>query len=214
MGGESIKRELLQVCDSEPSSEGDEQRTAEVKRLIDELIQHNPIAKPLSASEFDGRWQEAYSSLGVRYARGRPLRGEFDLKQLSFGKLGSVPVQLDSVHQEVDRASCAYNNVIDFHHAETGTQGRVTMYGRFSVDGENPQRANVNFYAVQAMPVAGEDAAKWQESLGLGGDRRHDLRPPKLHSDVVYLDADTRINFGSVGGVYVLRQTPESPVSW
>jgi hypothetical protein len=30
---------------------------------------------------------------------------------------------------------------------------------------------------------------------------------------VVYLDADTRINIGSLGGLYVLRRLDEEPVS-
>jgi hypothetical protein len=38
----------------------------------------------------------------------------------------------------------------------------------------------------------------------------HDLTPPRLHSDVVYLDDDLRINIGSFGGLYVLRRSTDS----
>jgi len=31
-----------------------------------------------------------------------------------------------------------------------------------------------------------------------------EIKSPKLHSDIVYCDEDIRINFGSVGGIYVL----------
>ena len=46
-----------------------------------------------------------------------------------------------------------------------------------------------------------------------GESLREELKPPRLHSDIVYLDRDTRINLGSLGGFYVLRRLDEPSVS-
>ena len=40
-----------------------------------------------------------------------------------------------------------------------------------------------------------------------------ELKPPRLHSNVVYLDDTYRINIGSLGGLYVLRRLAEPAVS-
>ena len=53
-----------------------------------------------------------------------------------------------------------------------------------------------------------DDAVRVQFGLEAGYPLRHELKPMKLHSDVVYCDESMRINFGSMGGVYVLERLP------
>ena len=40
-----------------------------------------------------------------------------------------------------------------------------------------------------------------------------DMKPPKVSSDVIYLDDEIRINVGSVGGLYLLKRSGEQPFS-
>lgn len=209
----TAKQQLLDLCEQGAPDGDGERYAARVKALIDALVVHNPSPTPLTDRAFDGRWSEAYSSLGVRYARGRPLRGQFSLQKLSFGKLPDIPVQLESVHQEVDRDAAAYNNVIDFSANDGDSVGRLIMFGRFTAHEENPLRAVVDFNRVALRPLRPESESEWRTALGLSGDLEHEFKPPKLSSDVVYLDDEVRINFGSVGGVYVLRQTGDPSVS-
>ena len=39
------------------------------------------------------------------------------------------------------------------------------------------------------------------------------MKPPKLSSDVIYLDDALRINVGSLGGLYLLRRSDEPAIS-
>ena len=39
------------------------------------------------------------------------------------------------------------------------------------------------------------------------------MKPPRVSSDVVYLDDEMRINLGSLGGMYLLRRSAEPPFS-
>ena len=40
-----------------------------------------------------------------------------------------------------------------------------------------------------------------------------EMKPPRVSSDVVYLDDEIRINLGSLGGMYLLRRSTEPPFS-
>ena len=92
------------------------------------------------------------------------------------------------------------------------------MWGKYHIEPENPQRYIVDFYAIELVPPADVDAQTLRQQFGLPIDAplRREMKPPKLHSDVVYCDDDTRINFGSMGGVYVMRRlsTPGKSVSF
>ena len=58
------------------------------------------------------------------------------------------------------------------------------MHGRYGPDQGNPKRYMVEFYRVA-------------------------FRPIPFHSDIVYLDDDLRINYGKLGGFYVLERLNE-----
>ena len=76
----------------------------------------------------------------------------------------------------------------------------------------------VEFYAIEMVPPEGVSAEELRAQFGLeeGSDLRRELKPPKLHSDIVYCDDDMRINFGGMGGVYVLERlnTPGKSVTF
>ena len=88
----------------------------------------------------------------------------------------------------------------------------VTLASELSVTRD--RLATVETLLAQAG-VSGE-ALRVQFGLEPDAPLRRELKPPKLHSDVVYCDDDMRINHGSMGGVYVLRRlaTPGQSVSF
>jgi hypothetical protein len=94
----------------------------------------------------------------------------------------------------------------------------MIVWGRYTIDPATPQRYAVNFYGVELRPLAGVTEAEVRAQFGLPDDQplKAELKPMKLHSDVVYCDDDMRINFGSMGGVYVLRRlaTPGKSVDF
>ena len=85
---------------------------------------------------------------------------------------------------------------------------QLIVYGRYTIDPATPQRYQVAFYKLllRGVTAPGEDAVR--AAFGFAPDQPLEvaLKPPKLHSDVVYCDDDMRINFGSMGGVYVLNR--------
>jgi hypothetical protein len=92
------------------------------------------------------------------------------------------------------------------------------VWGRYRIPPDQPQRYSVDFYAAELVPPEGVSAAELRAQFGLenGFALKRALKPPKLYSDVVYCDDDMRINFGSMGGVYVMnrRHTPGKSVSF
>ena len=60
--------------------------------------------------------------------------------------------------------------------------------------------------------IDGVSGAELRQAFGFEAEQALDIsfKPPKLHSDVVYCDDDLRINFGSMGGVYVMSRLHHS----
>jgi hypothetical protein len=96
--------------------------------------------------------------------------------------------------------------------------GQIVVWGRYSLNEAMPQRYDVAFYAVELVPPSGVSDADFRAQFGLDAELplRVEMKPPRLHSDVVYCDDDMRINFGAMGGVYVLKRlaTPGKSVSF
>ena len=71
-----------------------------------------------------------------------------------------------------------------------------------------PQRYVVNFYRGQIRGQNGESDEEIRAAFGFEPNVEIDfeLKSPPLHSDIVYCDDDMRINFGSVGGKYILTR--------
>jgi hypothetical protein len=73
----------------------------------------------------------------------------------------------------------------------------------------------VEFYAAEVHGRTSRDTEALREQVAwtAPGTMAKQFKPPKLHSDIVYLDEDVRINVGGYGGTYVLRRLDEAPVS-
>jgi len=96
--------------------------------------------------------------------------------------------------------------------------GTIIVWGDYDLKPEAPQRYDVKFSAVELRPPEGVSAAAFRDAYGLPEDTplHIEMKPPRLHSDIVYCDDDMRINFGGMGGVYVLERlhTPGKSVSF
>jgi hypothetical protein len=137
------------------------------------------------------------------------------LKAQSFNAFPPVPVRIERVCQEISALGNGYNNVVDFTAADGVTRGVIVVYGRFTDAPDNRQRFSVDFYRVELRPGEGANEAGLRRALNFAAREplSENLKPLRFHLDVVYLDADTRINVGSLGGLYVLRRLDEKPVS-
>jgi hypothetical protein len=163
----------------------------------------------------EGRWETLFAHFGARHSAGKPKVHDSNLKVQSFNAFPPVPVRIERLCQEISEHGNGYNNVVDFTAADGVTRGVIVVRGRFNGEPDNRQRFSVDFYRVELWPGEGTDAAGLRKALGFAASESlsEDLKPLRFHSDVVYLDADTRINIGSLGGLYVLRRLDEEPVS-
>jgi hypothetical protein len=89
------------------------------------------------------------------------------------------------------------------------------VYGRYNVLPDHPQRYMVEFYKVALEAIDGTGDKELREAFHLPPDMPLvvEMKPPKLHSDVVFCDEDMRINFGSMGGAYVMKRNHHSGYS-
>lgn len=215
---DALKQELLELCRKTDGG----YRTANVpwldriRELMEALAGLSPEPEPLASPRIDGRWRAEFASFGIKAEEGQGIRRESDLMFNSFGKLPSAPIRVTDMYQDIDRATGAYNNVVNFEIPGSDLHGRLVTVGRFAIHADEPRRAVVSFFEVFAEPAeAGVDEAAFRAALGIAPDAklRAEFRPPRVHSDVVYLDDEMRINIGSVGGNYVLSQTGDAPAT-
>lgn len=194
-----------------------EEAFQELGQLVEALKPLSPVPAPVDALEYvEGRWETLFAHFGARHSAGKPKVHDSNLKVQSFNCFPPVPVRVERISQEISRVGSAYNNVIDFLAADGNTRGVMIVHGRFCDDPDNRQRFVVDFHRVELRPAAGGNEAGLRAALGFGGDDSLivDLaKPPRLHSDVIYVDDDVRINAGGLGGLYVLRRSPEAPAS-
>lgn len=210
------KDRLLAHIDSQEGPEGfSDDAFAELGRLVEALKPHSPVPHPMDAlHKVEGRWETRFAHFGARHSAGKPKVHDSTLKVHSFNAFPAAPVRIERICQEVSREGRAYNNVTDFSTPD-GARGSIIVRGRYSGDEGNRQRFAVEFYRVELRPGTGIDEARLRAGLGFDADQAltHELTPPRLHSDVVYLDDELRINVGSFGGLYVLARSAEPPVS-
>jgi hypothetical protein len=216
-----IKNQLLTLIDQADAAGGFTDETfAELTALVDELRSQTPVPAPMDALEkVEGLWETVFAHFGAKHSAGKPKVHDSNLKVQSFNAFPPSPIRVLNICQEISRVESAYNNVIDFVAADGVTMGIIVVHGRFREVPENRQRFAVDFYAVELRPVPDGDTAALRAALDL--DTNHalhiTLKPPRLYSDVVYLDDHHRVNTGSLGGLYVLRRvsdrSPRSIVS-
>ncbi len=163
-------------------------------------------------------WRSLYSQFGPRHTAGKPTRHQTTMNLQSFNKFPAVDMLVSDIDQEIRIADAHYNNVISVTTLDGAHRAELIVWGRYSIDAAAVQRYVVDFYAVELRAPTGVAAAELRAQFGLPVDHplKSDLKPMKLHSDVVYCDADMRINFGSMGGVYVLERlaTPGKSVDF
>lgn len=208
----AIKAELLSaIAAAEADGTYGDAAFARVHAAIAALTPLTPTPSPHAAQGFvESPWRSLYSQFGPRHTAGKPTRHRTTMNLQSFNKFPAVDVLVEDINQEIRVADAHYNNIVRVVTPEGGHEAELIVWGTYTIDPATPQRYSVNFHAVELRPPVGVSAAAVRAQFGLEPDYplRHELKPMKLHSDVVYCDDDMRINFGSMGGVYVLERLP------
>ena len=214
----TLKQRLFSlVAAQDAAGSWSDEAFAELGQLVEALRPESPVAAPMDAPErVEGRWETAFAHFGAKHSAGKPKVHDSDLKVQSFNRFPPVPIRVQRICQEISRQGNEYNNVIDFVAADGATPGQIVVRGIYREDPEgNRQRFVVDFLRVEITPAAGTSEAQLRAALGFQGGEplTAELKPPRLHSDVVYLDDEIRINVGSFGGLYLLSRSAEAPVS-
>ncbi len=186
-----------------------EQEKDQLKAWCDELCVHTPVPEPINNLDAAaGVWRSRFASFGVKHSDNQPMQHMTSLKFQSFGKLPDVKARVTELMQEIDVPNMAYNNVVHVVNEAGDAKGITVMFGRYAGADDNPQRYGVSFYRVAFFCDDDKSDSEFRQAFGIDADTPLDVefRPPALHSDIVYLDDDTRINYGKLGGFYVLSR--------
>lgn len=206
-----LKAQLRAKIDqARPDGTYDEAVIDEIHALMQELAQNTPMPRPLDEQEkVAGPWGSHFAQFGPKHTAGKPIEHVTSFKFLTFGKFPDKPMRMLSIEQEIHHESKDYNNVQIIEPVDGGPQAYLTVYGRYSVSDDNPQRYEVEFYRIALTGANGESEDELRAAYGFDADTPLDvdMKPPKLHSDIVYCDEDMRINFGSMGGAYVMNRS-------
>ena len=178
-----------------------------IKAAIDELLPNSPIPRPFDEQEkISDPWETLFAQFGPRHTAGKPVVHEGKLNFVSFSAFPAVPFRNLELEQEIHHVSKDYNNVHVIEPIDGSTQFRLATFGRYSVTEDEPQRYHVEFYKTKIWSEQGHSDDDIRKALDIPNDHPLEVpvKSPKLHSDIVYCDDEIRINFGSVGGIYVL----------
>lgn len=205
---DTLKAELREaIAGAQDDGTYDDAGYARVQAAIAALTPLTPTPRPIDAQEIVASpWGSLYAQFGPRHTAGKPIRHATTANFLSFNLFPALPIMIDTIEQEIAVADAHYNNIHEITTPDGAHKGRLIIWGRYAIAPETPQRYAVQFYAVELVPLDGSSGQAF--GLAEGESLRRELKPPKLHSDVVYCDDDLRINFGSMGGVYVLERLP------
>ncbi|MEE4206711.1 MAG: hypothetical protein V2I39_10475 [Erythrobacter sp.] len=207
---DAIKKDLrAAIDDCRNDGTYDDATFERIHALIGELVPLTPVPRPIDRQDFVASpWGSHFAQFGPRHTAGKPIRHVSSLKLQSFGVFGDIPIKVHEIDQEIRVDGRHYNNVTEIATPDDAHCARLIVWGRYDIPGDQPQRYSVEFYAVEIVPPDGVSEEDLRAQFGLEPDAalRRELKPPKLHSDVVYCDEDMRINFGSMGGVYVMNR--------
>ena len=215
-----IKAELLAaIAAARPDGTYDDADFDRIHAAIAALTPLTPTPSCYAAQEFvQAPWRSLYSQFGPRHTAGKPTRHQTTMNLQSFNKFPAVEIFVSDIDQEIRVADAHYNNVVSIATLDGAHRAEMIVWGRYKLTPEAPQRYVVDFYAVELRAPPGVSDEDVRSHFGLPADHplKSELKPMKLHSDVVYCDDDMRINFGSMGGVYVLRRlaTPGKSISF
>lgn len=207
---EAIKVQLREAIDAcQPDGTYDDETFDRIHALIEKLVPLTPTPRPLDAQDFvEAPWASHFAQFGPRHTAGKPIKHDTSMKLQSFAAFPDLPIKVHDIDQEIRVEGKHYNNVVSITTPDGNHSATLIVWGRYSIPEDNPQRYSVEFFAVELAAPEGVSPDELRAQFGLeeGSGLRRELKPPKLHSDVVYCDDDMRINFGSMGGVYVMNR--------
>ena len=205
---EELKQNILDfLARQNPSVLISEADKSQLRFMIDELVPHTPVPEPGNEQHrAAGVWVSLFASFGAKHSDDQPQHHTTNLAFLSFGNLPAATIHVTEVRQEIDADTKAYNNVIFLDNEDRTAKAVLVVHGRYEVDDQDPKRYGVSFSGVSLHAADGQSDAELRQQFGLAVDTplKKEFKPPTLHSDIVYLDDDLRINFGGLKGFYVL----------
>lgn len=206
----AIKSELLEAIEaSDAEGKYAEADIDRIHALIEALIPQSPISRPVDEQKrVAGLWKSLFAQFGPKHTAGKPIAHETSFKLLTFNALPDLPLRMLQIDQEIDDVSMDYNNVQLIEPVDGSCRANLIMFGTYSISPDEPKRYKVDFSSVALTSRSGMSDNDLRRAFGFGADQplSASFKPPALHSDVVYCDDDLRINYGSMGGVYVLER--------
>lgn len=213
----TIKDDLLALLDTQHAQGGfSDAGFARFGELVKAIRVESPYPEPMNTLErVEGRWEATFAHFGGKTSAGKTRVHDSTLALQSWNRFPPAPIRVLRICQEISRGGNAYNNVIDFAAPDGAALGMIIVRGVFRAEAGNPQRFVVDFGQMEIRPRGGTNEAQLRVALGVAADEPFtaEMKPPKLSSDIVYLDDSMRINLGSVGGLYVLKRSQEPPAS-
>lgn len=205
-----LKADLLAaIQDDDGSGRYSETGIETVHALIGELTPLSPIARPFDEqAKVAGPWKSLFAQFGPKHTAGKPIAHETSFKLLTFNALPNLPLRVLEMEQEIHAVSKDYNNVQLIETVDGKLRAYLIMFGIYTIDPDLPQRYSVDFSSVALRGLERVSDEALREGFGFDPAQplKVSFKPPALHSDVVYCDEDLRINFGSMGGVYVMSR--------
>lgn len=213
----TIKDDLLALLDSQDANGGfSDDAFRRLGALVEATRAESTYPEPMRTLErVEGRWEATFAHFGVKHSAGKTRVHDSTLAMQSWNRFPASPIRVLRICQEISRRGNAYNNVIDFTSPDGVVEGTIIVRGVFRSEDGNPQRFVVDFVRLEIRPRGATSEAALRAGLGLSADEPlvADMKPPKLSSDIIYLDDALRINVGSLGGLYLLRRSAEPAVS-
>lgn len=211
-----LKSALLKLVDKAPPGELlSPEDVQELDGLASELSAHSLYVPAERLDVAAGNWETLFASFGPKHSAGKALVQDSDLAVQAFNHLPSAAIRVSGIRQEIDPPTAVYSNVILFSAPDGSADGVLVIHGRYMLDATRADRFHVAFDRAELRAGSAGDMAGLLRALGLAPDALTDasFKPPKLHSDMVYLDDDLRINRGNFGGLYVVARCPSPMIS-
>lgn len=206
----TLKADLLSAIRADDGAgRYDEAGIDAIHALIGQLTPHSPLARPIDEqAKVAGPWKSIFAQFGPKHTAGKPIAHETRFKLLTFNALPDIPLRLIEIEQEIHAEGKDYNNVHIIEPIDGDLRAHLIVYGRYAIGPDQPKRYKVDFSRVALVGLNGTDDGALRQAYGFDPNQPLDVgfKPPALHSDVVYCDDDLRINFGSMGGVYVMSR--------
>lgn len=203
------KQTLLTLLES--ADEGGKYSDAQFDDLmqaIDDLLPHSPIPRPMDEQDrVASPWRTLFACFGPKHSAGKTLVHDTLLSYQSFNKFPAVPVRVTGLEQEIHAGTLEYNNLAYITAPDGATEAVVITRGRYAEDADNRQRYRVTFSSVELISQAGVSDDDLRIAFKLPPEQAMKIElQANFHSDVMFCDDTLRINFGSVGGVYILQR--------